>query len=78
WYSSPDRTFPSIWMLGGMWGSDKENGWSYKTDAVDFFADKNVNLVLPVGGSGSFYSAWEQPDNGKSYRWEPFLPEELP
>ncbi len=78
WYSSPDRTFPSIWMLGGMWGSDKENGWSYKTDAVDFFADKNVNLVLPVGGSGSFYSDWEQPDNGKYYRWETFLTEELP
>jgi S-formylglutathione hydrolase FrmB len=78
WYSSPQQTFPSIWMLGGMWGSDKENGWSYKTKIMDFFADKNVNLVLPVGGSGSFYSDWEQPDNGQYYQWETFLTKELP
>ncbi|MGP5082036.1 alpha/beta hydrolase-fold protein [Corynebacterium variabile] len=78
WYSDPDRDFPSLWMLGGLWGSEQENGWSYKTDTVRFFADKNVNLVLPVGGSGSFYTDWQQPDNGQNYQWETFLTQELP
>lgn len=78
WYSDPGRDFPSLWMLGGLWGSEQENGWSYRSDAVSFFADKNVNLVLPVGGSGSFYTDWQQPDNGQDYQWETFLTEELP
>ncbi len=78
WYSDPTREFPSLWMFGGLWGSDTENGWSYRSDAVKFFADKNVNLVLPVGGSGSFYTDWQQPDNGQNYQWETFLTRELP
>ncbi len=78
WHSAPEKTFPSILMLGGLWGSETENSWSYRTDIVSYFGDKNVTLVLPVGGSGSFYSDWEQPDNGQNYKWETFLTEELP
>lgn len=78
WYKDTERTFPSILMLGGLWGSEKENSWSYRTKIVDYFADKNVTLVLPIGGSGSFYSDWEQPDNGQNYKWETFLTQELP
>ncbi len=78
WYKDPGKTYPSILMLGGLWGSEKENSWSYRTRIVDFFADKNVTLILPIGGSGSFYSDWEQPDNGQNYKWETFLTKELP
>ncbi|WP_073884228.1 alpha/beta hydrolase-fold protein [Corynebacterium variabile] len=78
WHSAPEKTFPSILMLGGLWGSETENSWSYRTDIVSYFGDKNVTLVLPVGGSGSFYSDWEQPDNGQNYKWETFLTKELP
>lgn len=78
WHTDKEKTFPSILMLGGLWGSETENSWSYRTDIVSYFGDKNVTLVLPVGGSGSFYSDWEQPDNGQNYKWETFLTEELP
>ena len=30
--------------------------------ASDFLADKDVNLVQPVGGAGSCYSDWWEPD----------------
>ncbi|MEU2557626.1 alpha/beta hydrolase family protein, partial [Streptomyces sp. NPDC013313] len=44
-----------------------------------FFADKNVNVVLPVGGTGSFYTNWKNDDpNLGVNKWESFLAEELP
>lgn len=78
WYSSPEKTFPSVWQLGPLYSSEDESAWSYATDAVRFYADKNVNLVLPVGGGGSFFTDWQSPDGGKNFRWETFLTKELP
>ena len=78
WYSAPEKTFPSVWQLGPLYSSEDESAWSYATDAVRFYADKNVNLVLPVGGGGSFFTDWQAPDGGKHFRWESFLTEELP
>ena len=49
------------------------------TGAVaDFYRDKNVTVVLPVGGQSSWYTDWKRPDNGKNYQWETFLAKELP
>lgn len=78
WASDPDATFPSVWMLGGLYGSEKTNGWLTSGTAASFFADKNVNVVMPVGGTASFYSDWQQPDRGETIRWETFLTAELP
>lgn len=78
WYSHPEKTFPSVWQLGPLYSDENESAWSYATDAVRYYADKNVNLVLPVGGGGSFYSDWQSPDGGKNFQWETFLTEELP
>lgn len=78
WYSHPEKTFPSMWMLGPLYSSEDESAWSYSSDAVRFYADKNVNLVLPIGGGGSFFSDWQQPDAGKNFQWESFLTRELP
>ncbi|OWY83236.1 alpha/beta hydrolase-fold protein [Rhodococcus sp. BUPNP1] len=78
WNSKPDAKFPSVFMLDGMRARDDENGWTLETDAEAFFADKNVNVVLPVGGQSSFYSDWIDQNNGQNYKWETFLTKELP
>ncbi|MGC0366901.1 S-formylglutathione hydrolase FrmB [Rhodococcus sp. 27YEA15] len=78
WNLNPSASFPSVWMLDGLRATDIENGWTAETDAESFYADKNVNVILPVGGQSSFYSDWLSPDNGKNYQWETFLTKELP
>ncbi|MFD4369034.1 alpha/beta hydrolase-fold protein [Rhodococcus sp. NPDC058521] len=78
WNAKPDAKFPSVFMLDGLRAQDNENGWTLETDAEAFFADKNVNVVLPVGGQSSFYSDWVDQDNGQNYQWETFLTKELP
>ncbi|MEU4314821.1 alpha/beta hydrolase-fold protein [Nocardia sp. NPDC024068] len=78
WNTQPNTRFPVLYMLDGLRATETESGWIKDAGAVDFFADKNVTVVLPVGGQGSFYSDWVQPDNGKNYKWETFLTKELP
>ncbi|CAM2877325.1 alpha/beta hydrolase-fold protein [Corynebacterium falsenii] len=78
WYKDPNRTFPSVWALDGLRARDDESGWTLATNIADFYADKNVNVILPVGGESSFFTDWQQPDNGKHYMWETFLTKELP
>ncbi|EOM76638.1 antigen 85 complex protein [Rhodococcus rhodnii LMG 5362] len=78
WNITPDAKFPAVFMLDGLRATDEENGWTYETDAEAFFADKNVNVVLPVGGESSFYADWADQDNGRNYQWETFLTQELP
>ena len=78
WYSQPNKSFPTVWALDGLRARDDESGWTLATNIAAFYADKNVNVVLPVGGQSSFYSDWQQPDNGKFYKWETFLTRELP
>lgn len=79
WYSQPDRDFPSVWALDGLRARDDESGWTLSTNIQQFYADKNVNVVMPVGGNSSFYTDWDQqPEPGKTYKWETFLTQELP
>lgn len=78
WNSRPDAKFPVLYMLDGLRATEENSGWITETGAVDFFADKDVTVVFPVGGQSSFYSDWLEPDNGKNYKWETFLTKELP
>lgn len=78
WYSQPDRTFPTVWALDGLRARDDESGWTLETNIASYYADKNVTVVMPVGGESSFYTDWQEPDNGKNYKWESFLINELP
>ena len=78
WYSNPSKTYPEVWALDGLRALDTENGWTINTNIEQMFADKNVNVILPVGGESSFYSDWFEPNNGKNYKWESFLTQELP
>ncbi len=78
WNVRPDARFPLLFMLDGLRATEDESGWTKDAQAVDFYADKNVTVVLPIGGQSSFYSDWAQPNNGKNYKWETFLTKELP
>ncbi|AVH89152.1 putative esterase [Corynebacterium camporealensis] len=77
WYANPDKTFPEVWALDGLRARDDESGWTIETNIEDQYADRNVNLIMPVGGESSFYADWEKPDQGKHYKWETFLTKEL-
>ena len=77
WHSNPGAKFPEVWALDGLRARDDENGWTIETNIEQFYADKNVNVILPVGGESSFYADWQQPNNGKNYKWETFLTKEL-
>lgn len=77
WYKDPERTFPSLWQLGPLYSREDESAWSYSTDAVSFYSDKNVNVVMPIGGGGTFYSDWVNDVDGKPIKWESFLLDEL-
>ncbi|MGW5573022.1 alpha/beta hydrolase-fold protein [Nocardia thailandica] len=78
WNLKPDAKFPMMLMLDGLRAQDDENGWTKDAGAQGFYADKNVNVVLPVGGQSSWYTDWIAPDNGHNYQWETFLTQELP
>ncbi|MGA9872734.1 MAG: alpha/beta hydrolase family protein [Rhodococcus sp. (in: high G+C Gram-positive bacteria)] len=74
---------PTLYVLDGVSAGKESNyvesTWTQKTDIVDFFADKNVNVVLPVGGSSSYYTDWNVPDPVLGVnKWETFLTSELP
>ncbi len=79
------RPASTLYLLNGVDGGDENGAWTASknwftsTDAVDFFADKHVNVVMPVGGSASFYTDWraDDPQLGR-HRWTTFLTEELP
>ena len=77
WYSQPDKQFPEVWALDGLRARDDESGWTIETNIEQYYADKNVNVIMPVGGESSFYTDWAEPDNGKHYMWETFLTQEL-
>lgn len=74
---------PALYMLDGVSAGEesdyRESTWTQRTDIVDFFADKNVNVVLPVGGTASYYTNWQRPDPVLgTNEWETFLAKELP
>ena len=76
---------PVLYLLNGIDGGGSPSGWSgggnwlTRTDAARFFADKQVTVVMPVGGAGSFFADWraDDPVHGRQ-RWTTFLTRELP
>ncbi|MFI1917004.1 alpha/beta hydrolase [Nocardia sp. NPDC020380] len=74
------RARPTVYMLEGIDSArPDQNDWTAQGGAVDFFADKDVNVVLPVGGAGSYYTDWQRDDPVRGrQRWETLLTRELP
>ncbi|MGV9675794.1 alpha/beta hydrolase [Nocardia sp. NPDC003482] len=73
------RPAPVLYLLNGANGGTEASSWNEQTDVVDFFADKQVTVVIPMGGRGSYFTDWraDDPVLGRQ-RWTTFLTRELP
>ena len=78
---APDTSVPRpvLYLLNGAGGGLDSLSWTSQTDVDEFFADKNVNVVIPVGGAFSYYTDWQRddPSIGRQ-KWTTFLTKELP
>ncbi|MDQ1200273.1 alpha/beta hydrolase family protein [Rhodococcus sp. SORGH_AS_0303] len=71
---------PTYYLLNGAsGGEDPSSNWPDQADVSTFFADKNVNVVVPKAGAFSYYTDWvaDDPELGRN-KWETFLLDELP
>ncbi|MCV7196403.1 esterase family protein [Mycobacterium angelicum] len=72
----------AVYLLDGMRARDDFNGWDIHLPVFEWFEQSGLSLVMPTGGTASFYSDWYKPavgNNGVStYKWETFLTQELP
>ncbi len=69
---------PTLYLLNGAGGGEGTGHWFEQTDIVDFFADKDVNVVVPMRGAYSYYTDWVRNDPvlGRN-KWTTFLTKEL-
>ncbi|MDO4762187.1 MAG: alpha/beta hydrolase family protein [Corynebacterium sp.] len=76
--ANPQR--PTIYLLNGGDGGEGLANWLMQTDVIDFYKDKDVNVVIPMSGRFSYYTDWveDMPQLGGKQRWETFLTRELP
>nr|WP_308188433.1 alpha/beta hydrolase family protein [Nocardia australiensis] len=76
-----DRGRPrsTLYLLDGRGAPERESSWTEHGHAVEFFADKNVNVVLATGGPANLYTDWQRRDPVLgTNKWETFLTRELP
>ncbi|MCU1648592.1 MAG: Diacylglycerol O-acyltransferase [Nocardia sp.] len=70
---------PVLYLLSGGSGGKGPATWDHETHATDFLADKDINVVQPVGGAASYYADWRAPDPRLGVvKWKTYLTEELP
>jgi S-formylglutathione hydrolase FrmB len=73
------RPRPTLYLLNGAGGGQDTATWVRNTDALKFLADKNVNVVLPIGGAWSYYTDWRAVDPRLGVnKWKTFFTKELP
>ncbi|MEU4315626.1 alpha/beta hydrolase family protein [Nocardia sp. NPDC024068] len=79
WMSHPGPGAPALYLLNAVDGGEDGGPWMRRTDVVDFFAGRPVNVIVPMGGRASYYTDWiaDDPVLGRS-KWETFLTRELP
>ncbi|MGB3303721.1 alpha/beta hydrolase [Gordonia sp. (in: high G+C Gram-positive bacteria)] len=70
---------PVLYLLNGAGGGEDSASWALRTNYVEYFRTKNVNVVTPLKGIFSYYTDWEKDDEvlGKQ-KWQTFLTKELP
>ena len=90
-----DASRPTIYLLNGAGGAEQGMDWISSTFGKDldpkakgvqhlpyFYANRNVNVVIPQAGAFSYYPDWlTDPNNGYlkgPQKWETFLTKELP
>lgn len=83
-FKAPKAGAPTFYLLPGIDGGDDLTGggiapgmksWFGMTDVPGFFANKNVNVVSPLGGAYSWYTDWVG-DSSKQY--QTYMTKELP
>ncbi|MFX0575493.1 alpha/beta hydrolase [Nocardia nepalensis] len=79
WMSHPGSGAPALYLLNAVDGGEEGGPWMRRTDVADFFADKHVNVIVPIGGHASYYTDWlnDDPALGRN-KWTTFLTQELP
>lgn len=79
WISHPGAGAPALYLLNAIDGGEDGSPWMRRTDVAQFFADKPVNVIVPLGGRASYYTDWvaDDPVLGRN-KWETFLARELP
>lgn len=79
WVSHPGAPAPALYLLNAVDGGEDGGPWTARTDVAQFFADKPVNVVVPMGGRASYYTDWvsDDPVLGRN-QWSTFLVHELP
>ena len=80
---SRDGGNAALYMLDGLRNPRNHSDWVWQGHAPRIFENSNLNLVMPGGGEGSFWTDWKRPsfaaDRGQfNYQWETFLTQELP
>lgn len=70
---------PSMVLMSGADGGAGGANWATETDYEEFFADKHVNVITPMGGGASMYANWLHDDAyaGRN-QWQTYLGEEIP
>lgn len=70
---------PTFYLLNGAGGGEDSATWDARTTYKQYFADKNVYVVTPIGGAFSYYTDWQRDDPvlGRN-KWQTFLTRELP
>ncbi|PRQ12189.1 esterase [Corynebacterium sp. 13CS0277] len=76
--AEPNR--PTLYLLNGGDGGEGRANWAMQSDALAYYWDKNVNVVIPMSGRFSYYTDWENTNAylGGKQMWETFLTKELP
>lgn len=73
---------PTIYLLNGAGGAEQNNDWLTYAETQKFYADKGVNVVIPMEGAFSYYTDWLDTPDAAYFRgpqkWETFLTKELP
>ena len=84
-FKAPRSGAPTFYLLPGIDGGDNldpgasfapgAKAWFGMTDIQGFFANKNVNVVSPLGGQFSWWTNWVA-DGSKQY--QTYMTSELP
>lgn len=70
---------PVFYMLPGAGGAEDGISWYHHGGVRQFFANKRVNVVLPIGGRFSMFTDWQRDDPvlGRN-KWQTYVNRELP
>lgn len=80
---SRDGGNKALYLLDGLRAPLGYSDWTWEGSAPKVFEDSNLNIVMPGGGTASFWTDWKNPSvaaDGRqfNYKFETFLTQELP